>query len=98
MFASQELKDTIDGLFGFHESPSNSGDKASEHPLVSIHPETGERVLNISPLTLQHVVGLSDDDSERLLGKVITALLQLCIITCLYAILAAAVAFVLQNM
>lgn len=71
MFA-QELKDTIDGLFGFHESPSNSGDKASEHPLVSVHPETGERVLNISPLTLQRVVGLSDDDSERLLGKVIT--------------------------
>jgi taurine dioxygenase len=57
-------------LFGFHESPSNSGDKASEHPLVTLHPETGERVLNISPLTLQHVIGLSAEDSEQLLGEI----------------------------
>ena len=42
---------------------------AAEHPLVTIHPETSERVLNISPLTLQRVVGLSNDDSEQLLGQ-----------------------------
>lgn len=60
----------MNDLFGFHESPGNSGDKASEHPIVAVHPETDEGVLNISPLTLQRVVGLSDKDGEELLGAI----------------------------
>jgi taurine dioxygenase len=37
---------------------------------VTLHPETGEHVLNISPLTLQHVVGMGAAEGEALLGEV----------------------------
>jgi alpha-ketoglutarate-dependent taurine dioxygenase len=64
------LKSRLRGRYGHHESAGNSGDKASEHPLVTLHPETGEHVLNISPLTLQHVVGMGAAEGEALLGEV----------------------------
>jgi taurine dioxygenase len=38
------LKREAAALFCHHDSPSNSGDCAAEHPLVAAHPETGEEV------------------------------------------------------
>ena len=39
----------------------------SEHPLVRVHPETGEEVLFVSPGFLQSIVGLAPRESEVLL-------------------------------
>ena len=64
------LKDRIEPLFCHHDSPGNSGDCKTEHPLVAVHPETGEKVLFISPLTLQRVVGMDKDEGEALLAEV----------------------------
>lgn len=40
---------------------------ASEHPLVRVHPETGERVLYVSPSYVKEIVGLAPRESEALL-------------------------------
>ena len=39
----------------------------SEHPLVRVHPETGERVLFVSPSFLKSIVGLSPRESLGML-------------------------------
>lgn len=39
----------------------------SHHPLVRVHPETGERALYVSPSFLKHIVGLAPRESEQLL-------------------------------
>ena len=39
----------------------------SEHPLITIHPETGEKVLYISPGFLKSIVGLNTRESRALL-------------------------------
>ncbi len=39
----------------------------TEHPLVCVHPETGERLLYISPAFLRSVVGLTPRESQGLL-------------------------------
>ena len=39
----------------------------SEHPLVRVHPETGEKVLFVSPGFLKSIVGLAPRESEALL-------------------------------
>ncbi len=40
---------------------------ASEHPLVRVHPETGERILYLSPVYVQHIVELTRRESQLLL-------------------------------
>ena len=40
---------------------------ASEHPLVRVHPETGERILFVSPAFLKSIVGLSRRESQVLI-------------------------------
>ncbi|MEM7254506.1 MAG: TauD/TfdA family dioxygenase, partial [Pseudomonadota bacterium] len=40
---------------------------ATEHPMVRVHPETGEEVLYVSPSFLKSVVGLSPHESLHLL-------------------------------
>jgi alpha-ketoglutarate-dependent sulfate ester dioxygenase len=39
----------------------------SEHPLVRVHPETGERALYVSPGFLKQIVGLAPRESQVLL-------------------------------
>jgi alpha-ketoglutarate-dependent taurine dioxygenase len=39
----------------------------SEHPLIRVHPETGERVLFISPSFLESIVGLAPRESQQIL-------------------------------
>ena len=41
---------------------------SSEHPLIRVHPETGERVLFVSPAFLKSIVGLTARESEMLLS------------------------------
>lgn len=42
----------------------------SHHPLVTVHPDTGEKVLFNSPGFLKFVVGMSDEQSTALLHKI----------------------------
>jgi len=78
---SEPMRAFVEGLRGIHrfEAPKGaSKDDAyaesverrvmeSEHPLVRVHPETGERLLYVSPTFLKSVVGLHPRESENLL-------------------------------
>lgn len=42
----------------------------SHHPLVTVHPDTGEKILYNSPGFLKFVVGMSESDSTELLHRI----------------------------
>lgn len=46
----------------------------AEHPAIDIHPDTGLPVLRINGLSTSHIVGLDEDESDRLLDQVFAAL------------------------
>lgn len=52
---------------GDYQESQNRRLMISEHPLVRVHPETGERVLFISPSFLQSIVGLAPRESQQIL-------------------------------
>ncbi len=78
---SEPMRGFVDGLRGIHrfEPPRGAAKDAaydesvrkrtmeSEHPLVRVHPETGERLLFVSPSFLKSIVGLSPRESEQML-------------------------------
>ena len=78
---SPTLRGFLDGLRGIHRfapppgaQTSNEYDElvhqntlVSEHPLIRVHPETGERVLYVSPSFLKSIVGLTPRESQQLL-------------------------------
>lgn len=39
------------------------------HPVVRLHPETGERILNVNSGFTSHILGVSDDESNALLQR-----------------------------
>jgi len=73
---SPTLRAFIDGLRGVHGYGKVTGQAlgqtkrqsfSSEHPIVRVHPETGERVLYVSPAFLRTIVGLNARESQVLL-------------------------------
>jgi alpha-ketoglutarate-dependent sulfate ester dioxygenase len=78
---SETMRGIVDGLRGVHVFGSNEGvrttseyDKTlerrqliSEHPLVTVHPETGERVLYVSPTYVRSIVGMKPRESQQIL-------------------------------
>ncbi|MFG1418460.1 TauD/TfdA family dioxygenase [Xanthobacter sp. V0B-10] len=78
---SPALRGFVDGLRGIHafSPPEGLGATAdfrdrnqrrplvSEHPLVRVIPETGERVLFVSPSFLKRITGLSPRESQQIL-------------------------------
>lgn len=78
---SPTMRGFVDGLRGIHKFVPRENPKAgsaynelvrrraleSEHPLVTIHAETGERVLFASPSFLKSIVGLTPRESQKLL-------------------------------
>src|SRR5450432_3848047 len=78
---SETMRGFVDGLRGIHAFESRGDGKAggtynervkrralkSEHPLVTVHAETGERVLFASPSFLKSIVGLTPRESKQIL-------------------------------
>lgn len=78
---SPTMRSFLDGLRGIHRFAPATGRSASvdyresvqrntlvsEHALVRVHPDTGERILFISPGFLKSVVGLTPRESQSLL-------------------------------
>lgn len=83
---SPNMKEIVDGLRGIHRYQGNAGvnvSKAyvetlnknliiSEHPLVRVHPETGEKALYVSPSFLESIVGFTPTESEAMLAMLKT--------------------------
>src|SRR6185436_3336333 len=71
----------VDGLHGVHRfAPPAGVDETpeyrelmrkrtlvTEHPIVRVHPETGERLLFVSPSFLKSIVGMAPRESQVLL-------------------------------
>jgi alkyl sulfatase len=78
---SQTMRGFVDGLRGIHKFAPRESAKpgseynervkrralASDHPLVTVHAETGERVLFVSPSFLKSIVGLTPRESQKIL-------------------------------
>jgi taurine dioxygenase len=78
---SPTMRGIVEGLRGIHKSAPRSGPTPggtynesikrrpleSEHPLVTVHAETGERVLFVSPNFLKSIVGLTPRESQTML-------------------------------
>ena len=78
---SDTMRGFLDGLRAIHifNAPSSDQtaadynektgeqDLVAEHPLVSVHPETGERILAVSPDFDKSIVGLEPRESQALL-------------------------------
>ena len=78
---SQTMRGFVEGLRGIHKFAPRESAKpgseynervkrralASEHPLVTVHAETGERVLFVSPSFLKSIVGLTPRESQKIL-------------------------------
>ena len=78
---SETMRGFLDGLRGIHRFDPPVGVKVteeyeeqqkktrlvSEHPIVRVHPETGERILFVSPSFIKSIVGLSPRESQKLL-------------------------------
>jgi alpha-ketoglutarate-dependent taurine dioxygenase len=78
---SAPLRAFVDNLIGVHEFDAPSGKSSTEeydkvvnnskmraeHPLVRVHPETGERALYVSPGFLKSIAGVTPQESLHLL-------------------------------
>lgn len=78
---SPTMQKIVDGLRGLHRfAPPPGVDETpeyrelmkkrtlvSEHPIVRVHPETGERLLFVSPSFLKSIVGMSARESQVML-------------------------------
>lgn len=77
---SPQIQALIDGLQAVHRtSDYDGGDRkprrdgrpagpfVSLHPLVRVHPETGEKLLFLNPGTTSHIVGLKERESQALI-------------------------------
>lgn len=66
---SPPLRDLCDGLTALHDaSPHYRPEQMSIHPVVRVHPETGERSLFVNEHFTRRIVELSQEESDLLLG------------------------------
>ncbi|MGO8864750.1 MAG: TauD/TfdA dioxygenase family protein [Acidimicrobiales bacterium] len=77
---SEPLREMLDGLSAVHSSfkvmPLMAGadyshlqeDMRTIHPVIRVHPETGRKALFVDELWTEHIVELTPDESDHLLG------------------------------
>ncbi len=66
IFFREQLPQGARGTDAFEKAVENRT-LVAEHPLVRVHPKTGERALYVSPSFLKHVAGLAPRESQALL-------------------------------
>lgn len=78
---SPKVREFIDGLQAVHRTSNydsggirkarrdgrSTGPFVALHPLVRVHPETGEKLLFLNPGTTSHIAGLKEPESQALL-------------------------------
>jgi taurine dioxygenase len=65
---SAPIRELCDGLTALHDAlPHNRPEKTAVHPVVRVHPETGQRVLYVNEHFTRRIVEMSHDESEALL-------------------------------
>lgn len=83
---SPTMREFVDGLRGVHTYLNYPGvkpnqdfldriarnQKTSEHPIVRVHPDSGERILFVSPKFLREIVGLTPTESTALMAMLKT--------------------------
>ncbi len=80
---SAPLRTLVDGLWARHQFGGQTSDYdndsiyaakvranpiVSDHPVVRVHPETGERILFVNPAFTRRIQGLSEDESTHILN------------------------------
>lgn len=66
---SPPVRDLCDGLTALHDAdPHGRNDQTCIHPVVRVHPVTGERVLFVNEHFTRRIVELSHEESTVLLG------------------------------
>ena len=66
----EELRTRLADLEAFHASKGFGTEiEESVHPMVRVHPETGRKALFANTNYTRYIVGLPDDESERLLYR-----------------------------
>lgn len=87
---SPKVRDFIDGLQAIHRTSGydsagagrarrdgrSTGPFVALHPLVRVHPETGEKLLFLNPGTTSHVIGLKEPESKALLDLLYQEMLR----------------------
>ena len=64
---SEPIREMIDGLWAVHHDRFRVNGAKTIHPVVRVHPETGEKLIWVNPNYTDHIVGLTTRESERLL-------------------------------
>lgn len=71
---SPPMQELCDGLTALHDAdPHNRSDQTTIHPVVRVHPETGERCLYVNEHFTRRIVELSPAESDVLLRYLTTA-------------------------
>ena len=69
---SAPMRELCDGLTALHDAhPHGRTDKMAIHPVVRVHPISGEKVLYVNEHFTRRIVEMSHDESEALLGLLV---------------------------
>lgn len=64
---SEPIRTMLDGLWAVHHDRFHDNGISSVHPVVRVHPETGERLIWVNPNYTNHIIGLTKRESAELL-------------------------------